>query len=68
MKIINKIEFEQNEIQTIINALNIMAEICNWDSVSYEVQSKADSAFNTLADLICLDPEGEKAYQRAGGN
>lgn len=66
MKIINKIEFEQDEIQTIIDALNIMAEICNWDSVSNEVQCKADQAFNELADLICLDPEGEKAYQREG--
>jgi hypothetical protein len=66
MKIVNKIEFDPNEIQTIINALGIMAEICNWDSVSTEVQRKADTAFNELADLICLDPEGEKAYQREG--
>lgn len=66
MKIISKIEFEQNEIQTIINTLNVMAEICNCDSVSHEVQVKADQAFNELADLICLDPEGEKAYQREG--
>jgi hypothetical protein len=66
MKIISKIEFEQNEIQTIINTLNVMAEICNCDSVSTEVQVKASQAFNELADLICLDPEGEKAYQREG--
>lgn len=66
MKIISKIEFEQNEIQTIIDALNIMAEICNWDSVSHEMQLKADNAFNELADLICLDPEGKKAYEREG--
>ena len=66
MKIISKIEFEQNEIQTIIDTLNIMAEICNCDSVSHEVQLRADQAFNELADLICLDPEGEKAYQREG--
>lgn len=66
MKIISKIEFDQNEIQTIIGTLNIMAEICNCDSVSNEVQVRADQAFNALADLICLDPEGEKAYQREG--
>lgn len=66
MKIISKVEFEQNEIQTIIDALGIMAEICNCDSVSHEVQLKADNAFNELADLVCLDPEGEKAYQREG--
>lgn len=66
MKIISKIEFEQNEIKTIIDALGIMAKICNWDSVSNKVQVKADRVFNDLADLICLDPEGEKAYQREG--
>jgi hypothetical protein len=66
MQIISKIKFEQNEIQNIIGALNVMADICNCDSVSSEVQVKADSAFNELADLICLDPEGEKAYQREG--
>ena len=66
MKIISKVEFEQNEVQTIIDTLGIMAEICNCDSVSHEVQVKADQAFNELADLICLDPEGEKAYQREG--
>ena len=66
MKIISKIQFEQGEIQTIIGTLNIMAEICNCDSVSHEVQLKADNAFNELADLVCLDPEGEKAYQREG--
>lgn len=66
MQIISKIKFEQKEIQTILNALSIMADICNCDSVTSEVQVKADSAFNELADLICLDPEGEKAYQREG--
>lgn len=66
MQIISKIQFDQDEIHTIINALNTMAEICNCDSVSHEVQVKADRAFNELADLICLDPEGEKAYQREG--
>lgn len=66
MKIISKIEFDPNEIQTIIDTLGIMAEICNCDSVSHEVQLKADNTFNELADLICLDPEGEKAYQREG--
>ena len=66
MKIVSKIEFEQNEIQTIINALNIMANICNCDYVSTEVQLKADNTFDELADLICLDPEGKKAYEREG--
>ena len=66
MQIISKIKFDKDEIQTIINALNIMADICNCDSVSTEVQVKADNAFNELADLICLDPEGENAYQREG--
>ena len=66
MKIVSKIEFDPNEIQTIINALNIMVDICNCDSVSTEVQLKADNAFNELADLICLDPEGKKAYEREG--
>ena len=66
MQIISKIKFEQNEIRAIIDTLSVMADICNCDSVSSEVQVKTDSAFNELADLICLDPEGEKAYQREG--
>lgn len=66
MKIISKIEFEQNEIQTIIDALHVLAEICNCDSVSSEVQLQADNAFNELSDIILLDPEGRKAYRREG--
>lgn len=66
MQIISKIKFHEDEIQTIITTLGIMAEICNCDSVSHEVQVKADTAFDNLADLICLDPEGEKAYLREG--
>ena len=66
MKIISKIEFEQNEIQTIIDTLHVLEEICNCDSVSSEVQLQADNAFNELSDIILLDPEGRKAYRREG--
>jgi len=66
MKVITKIEYTFEEINTIINALKLADAISNDSSVIAEMQLQADDAFRSLTNLLKYDPEGEKAWYDQG--
>lgn len=66
MKVQTVVTYTESEICSIIDTLTILANIVNDQTATSNMQNKANGAFEDLADLLCLDKEGEKAFQHEG--
>lgn len=66
MKVQTVVTYTESEICSIIDTLTILANIVNDQTATSTMQNKANGAFEDLADLLCLDKEGEKAFQHEG--
>lgn len=65
MKIQTVVTYTESEICSIIDTLTILANI-DEETATSNMQNKANSAFENLAELLCLDKEGEKAFHHEG--
>lgn len=66
MKVQTIVTYTQTEICAMIDTLTVLANIVNEETATSTMQNKANTAFEDLADLLCLDKEGEKAFQHEG--
>lgn len=58
--------YTQDEIDSIITTLHILENILTEQNASAEMQKEANDAFEELADLLCLDEDGETAFHQQG--
>lgn len=60
------VNYTQDEINSMINTLHLLSDILNDQAVRADMQTKANNAFEDVADLLCLDEDGELAFHRQG--
>lgn len=60
------VNYTQDEINSMINTLHLLSDILNDPVASADMQKKANNAFEDVADLLCLDEDGELAFHRQG--
>jgi hypothetical protein len=60
------VNYTQDEINSMINILHLMSDILNDQAARADMQTKANNAFEDVADLLCLDEDGELAFHRQG--
>jgi len=60
------VNYTQDEINSMINTLHLLSDILNDQVASADMQKKANNAFEDVADLLCLDEDGELAFHRQG--
>lgn len=58
--------YATDEIDSMISTLHLLENILNEPSASAEMQRKANSAFEDVAELLCLDEDGEMAFHKQG--
>ena len=66
MKVRTIVNYTNEEIHTMIGTLRFLYDVVNSDVATAEMRQGADTAFEEIAKLVCLDEEGEKAYTREG--
>jgi len=66
MQVQTVVTYTESEICSMIDTLTILANLINDPTATSTIQNKANSAFEDIADLLCLDKEGEKAFQHKG--
>ena len=61
------VTYTNDEVHTMIDTLNFLANIVNGDETATpEIKQKADEIFGLLADLLCLDENGRQAFEYEG--
>ena len=58
------VEYKPEEIDTIVKMLEFLS-ICD-DQGNHEIETRINAAFSALADLLCMDPKGEEAFEQEG--
>ena len=67
MKVQCIVTYTEEEIKDIIKVLNLLCEIDEDKSVcSRKLVDNANKAFLHLSEVLCMDPEGVKAFEREG--
>lgn len=66
MKVKIVVNYTDEEIHTMIGTLKFLCDVVNSDVATAEMRQGADTAFEEIAKLVCLDEKGEKAYTREG--
>lgn len=60
------VNYTQDEIDSMINTLHLLSDILNDQAARADMQTKANNAFEDVADLLCLDEDGELAFHQQG--
>ena len=60
------VNYAPDEINSMINTLNLLSNIINDQVASADMQQKATNAFENVADILCLDEDGEMAFNKQG--
>lgn len=58
------VSYTQDEINSMITTLHLLANIINDQVASANTQTKANNAFEDVADILCLDEDGETAFHQ----
>jgi hypothetical protein len=67
MTITVDIKYTKEEIETLLKTLYIIQSFDETEqSLPKSVDDLSNRAFDSVADLLCLDPEGERAFQNEG--
>lgn len=68
MKIEYKVTYTEEEIKNMITILKFLCEFDEDDktALTRKIVDRVDKAFLNLSELLCLDPEGVKAFEREG--
>lgn len=60
------VNYAPDEIGFMINTLYLLSNIINDQVASADMQQKATNAFENVADILCLDEDGEMAFHKQG--
>lgn len=60
------VNYAPDEIGYMINTLYLLSNIINDEVASTDMQQKATNAFENVADILCLDEDGEMAFHKQG--
>ena len=68
MKIEYKVTYTEEEIKNMVTILKFLCEFDGDDKtvLNHKIVDRVDKAFLNLSELLCMDPEGEKAFEREG--
>lgn len=60
------VNYAPDEINSMINTLRLLSNIIDDQVASADLQRIANSAFEDVADILCLDEDGEMAFHQQG--
>lgn len=60
------VNYAPDEINSMINTLHLLSNIIDDQVASADLQRIANSAFEDVADILCLDEDGERAFHQQG--
>lgn len=60
------VNYAPDEINSMINTLHLLSNIIDDQVASADLQRIANSAFEDVADILCLDEDGEMAFHQQG--
>ena len=60
------VNYAPDEINSMINTLHLLSDIIDDQVASADLQRIANSAFEDVADILCLDEDGEMAFHKQG--
>lgn len=60
------INYTTEEIYSMINVLTLLSDMLDDNNATAEMKQRANTAFEDLANLLCLDKEGKNAFEREG--
>lgn len=60
------VNYAPDEINSMISTLHLLSNIINDQVASADLQRIANSAFEDVADILCLDEDGEMAFHQQG--
>lgn len=60
------VNYAPDEINSMLNTLYLLDNIINDQVASADMQQKATNAFEEVADILCLDEDGEMAFHKQG--
>lgn len=68
MKVQCIVTYTEEEIKDIIKILNLLCKLDDEEEsvCSRKLADNADKAFLYLSEVLCMDPEGRKAFEREG--
>ena len=66
MTIKTVVNYTPEEIYSMINVLTFLSNMLDSDTATAEMKQRANTAFEDIAELLCLDKEGEDALEREG--
>ena len=64
MKVKTIVEYKPEEIDTIVKMLEFLSSCDNQGNRA--IEKCINAAFGALADLLCMDPKGEEAFEQEG--
>lgn len=62
MKTVTKVEFSQDEINTMIATLRCLSALIDETNIPSDLALTASNAFHDLSKVLCTDPMGEHAF------
>lgn len=60
------VNYTTEEIYSMINVLTLLSDMIDSGIATAEMKQRANTAFEDLANLLCLDKEGKNAFEREG--
>lgn len=60
------VNYTTEEIYSMINVLTLLSDMIDSNTATAEMKGRANTAFEDIAELLCLDEEGKNAFEREG--
>lgn len=60
------VNYTTEEIYSMINVLTFLSDMLDSDTATTEMKERANTAFEDIAELLCLDKEGKDTFEREG--
>ena len=60
------VDYTNDEVHIMIDALNFLSNMLDGDIATAEMKQRANSAFEAIAELLCLDGKGKQAFEYEG--
>ncbi len=60
------VNYTTEEIYSMINVLTLLSDMLDSDTATEEMKQRANTAFEDISELLCLDEEGKNTFEREG--